>query len=186
MEINILWTVFTAIALLLFVKGLYVFSTVIALPKTGGALFCFTHPSKIDVILNALSMQKGDKIVDLGCGDGRFLVAAARRYGITGEGYDINFLAILMARIRIFFAPAGLSVRRKDFFKVNLGESDMVFCYLFPDVIEKLALKADREMKEGALLVSCNFPLPGWIPERVLTADHKVQKDPIYVYRKGE
>lgn len=174
------------IALLAFVKALYVFSAVIALPKTGGALFCFTHSSKIEAILDAIPMKAGDRIIDLGCGDGRFLASAARRYGVTGVGYDINFLAMLMARCRLLFAPAGLSVKRKNFFSVSLSDSDLIFCYLFPDVMEKVAIKANQEMKEGAWLVSCNFPLPGWIPKKVLTADHSVQKDPIYIYRKED
>ncbi|MDH3972777.1 MAG: class I SAM-dependent methyltransferase [Deltaproteobacteria bacterium] len=184
MELNILWPAIAAIALLILVKMVYVFSMVIALPRTGGALFCFTHSSKIDAVLDAIPMKKGDKIVDLGCGDGRFLAAAAGRYGVTGRGYDINFLALFMARVRLLFGPAGVLVSRKDFFNVYLGDSDIIFCYLFPDVMEKLALKVDREMKEGALLISCNFPLPGWFPESVITADHRVQKDPVYVYRK--
>lgn len=184
MELNIPSIAIMLIGLFALVKAIYVFSAIVALPKTGGALFCFTHPSKIDVILESIPMKKGDNIIDLGCGDGRFLAAAARRYGITGRGYDINFLAIFMARIRLLFAPAGIKVYRRNFFDTHLGNSDIIFCYLFPDVLEKLASKVSSEMKEGALLVSCNFPLPGWVPERILTAHHSVQKDPIYVYRK--
>ena len=185
MELNILSAAIVSIALLVGVKVIYVLSAVIALPKTGGALFCFTHSSKIDAILDSIPMKRGDKIVDLGCGDGRFLAAASKRYNITGIGYDVNFLAVFMARFRFLFSPAAIKIIRKNFFNVSLSDKDIIFCYLFPDVMEKLASKLEGEMKEGALLVSCNFPLPGWTPVSILTADHGFQKDPIYIYRKG-
>jgi len=185
MELNIFSTAIVSIALLVGVKVIYVLTAIIALPQTGGALFCFTHSSKIDAILDAIPMKRENKIVDLGCGDGRFLAAASKRYDITGIGYDVNFLAVFMARFRFAFSPAPIRISRENFFDVSLSEGDIIFCYLFPDVMEKLAFKLEREMKEGALLVSCNFPLLGWTPESILTADHGVQKDPIYLYRKG-
>jgi hypothetical protein len=173
------------IAALFLVKGVYVLTMVIALRRTGGALFCITHRAKIAAVLNAVPLRPGQAVVDLGCGDGRFVAAAVRRYGVTGVGYEINLLPWLLARLRQLLIGKRLKIFCRDFWKTDLGGADLVFCYLFPDILVPLAEKARAELKAGAVLVSCNFPLPDWEPERVLTTDHPGAPDPIYLYRQG-
>jgi len=174
---------FIAISLLT-LKLAYVASVVLALPKTGGAMFCITGQDKIRAVLDALSVTPDTNIIDLGCGDGRFMAAAARRYGCRGTGYDINWSAFLLAKVRQAFSGGLMTVRRQDFWFVSLAEADVVFCYLFPDLMERLAGKARAEMQPGAVLVSCNFELPHWRPEQTLHAG-RGGKDPIYIYRQG-
>lgn len=178
----------TALALiaisLLTLKLAYVASVVLALPKTGGAMFCITRQDKIRAALNALPMTPNTNIIDLGCGDGRFIAAAARRYGCRGIGYDVNWSAWMLAKIRQVFSGGLIRVRRQDFWPVSLANADVVFCYLFPDLMERLGAKARAEMKPGSRLVSCNFELPGWQPEQTLYAG-RGGKDPIYIYRQG-
>jgi SAM-dependent methyltransferase len=181
---GILWGILAVLGILLLLKIVYVVSLVASLPRTGGALFCFTHPAKIRAVLQELPLGEERQVIDLGCGDGRFLAAAARRYGIHGTGYEINPVAWLLARFRLLPLRHRIRVRRRDFWKVSLAGADLVFCYLFPDLMPRLAAKARRELKPGAFLVSCNFELPGWKPERILTADHPSASDPIYVYRQ--
>jgi len=168
---------------LLTLKLAYVASVVAALPKTGGAMFCITGRDKIRAVLDALPMTPDTNIIDLGCGDARFIAAAARRYGCRGRGYDINWGAFLLAKIRQAFSGGLMTVRRQDFWPVPLGHADVVFCYLFPDLMERLGKKARAEMKPGSVLVSCNFELPGWRPEHTIYAG-KGGKDPIYIYRQ--
>lgn len=170
---------------LFLVKGVYVLTMALALRRTGGALFCTTHRAKIAAVLDAVSLRPGQKVFDLGCGDGRFLAAAVRRYGVQGTGYEINLLPWLLARLRQLRTGKGLRILCRDFWTADLTGADLVFCYLFPDILVPLAEKARRELRAGALLVSCNFPLPDWEPERVLTADHPGVSDPIYVYRQA-
>lgn len=180
-----LWLIIALLALLLFVKALYVGTLILALPRTGGALFCFTHPAKIAAVLEALPLKAGQVVYDLGCGDGRFLAAAVRRSPVEGVGFEVNLLAWALARLKRLFSGRRFRVERRDFWRVGLGDADLVFCYRFPDLMERLAAKAERELKEGAVLVSCNFPLPGWRPMRILTAAEPAPQDPIYLYRKG-
>lgn len=184
MDISLFWIVFALLGGLVVIKALYVLGAVLALPTTGGALFCFTHYSKIETILDEINMKSNDVVFDLGCGDGRFIASAAKRYNIKGTGFEINFFAYFLARLRLFPLRGRVLVKRDSFWKADFGEADVIFCYLFPDIMEKVAGKTKKEMKEGALLISCNFPLPGWCAEKVLTADHPSQKDPIYIYRK--
>lgn len=170
---------------LLTLKLTYVASVVLALPKTGGAMFCITRQDKIRAVLDAVPMTPDTNIIDLGCGDARFIAAAARRYGCHGTGYDINWSAWLLARLRQAFSGGLITVNRQDFWPVSIAGADVVFCYLFPDLMERLSKKAKFEMKPGAVLVSCNFELPGWKTEQVLHAG-RGGKDPIYIYRQRE
>jgi hypothetical protein len=172
------------IGLLFLVKGVYVLTMVLALKRTGGALFCITHRAKIAAVLDAVSLQPGQEVFELGCGDARFLEAAVLRYGVRGTGYEINFLPWLLAYLRQMRTGRGLRILYRDFWKADLSGADLVFCYLFPDILVPLAEKARLELRRGAVLVSCNFPLPDWDPERVLMTDHPGAPDPIYVYRQ--
>jgi hypothetical protein len=74
-------------------------------------------------------------------------------------------------------------VVRKNFWYADLSGADVVFCYLFPDVMGRLARKARKEVKPGAVLVSCNFPVKGLDPERVLRPEGALHHDPIFIYR---
>jgi SAM-dependent methyltransferase len=173
------------IGILFLIKGVYVLTMALALKRTGGALYCTTHRAKIAAVLDAVPLLPGQTVLELGCGDARFLAAAIRRYGINGIGYEINLLPWVLARLRQLRWGGQLRVLCRDFRKADLGGADLVFCYLFPDILVPLAEKARRELRAGAVLVSCNFPLPDWEPERVLMTDNPGAPDPIYLYRKG-
>ena len=182
--IYLIWAIAAIITVIILLLFIHIISIVISLPKTGGAMFCTTHKSKIDAILDALPMNSGQRLIDLGCGDGRFLRAAVSRHKVKGTEYEVNPLARMLARIRtIGLKDAGISGR--DFWHVPFKDADFIFCYLFPDLMEKLAHKAGSEMKEGARLISCNFELPGWTPERIIRAEGESNNDPIFIYRKN-
>ncbi len=161
-------------------KLCYALGTVLVLRRTKGALFVSTSRAKIEAILAALGpLPKETKFVDLGCGDGRLLRAVYQRFGIVGVGFEINPWAYFLARVKNFLARTPAKIRRKDFFEEDLGKYDVIFCYLFPDVLKELAPKLDREVQPGAIVVSANFPVPGWTPYLVLKIE-----DPLYFYRK--
>ena len=150
--------------------------------KTGGAMFTTTHRSKIKKVLEVVPMHPGQVLYDLGCGDGRFLIAAWRRYKVKAIGFEINLWAYLLSRLRLGLRQSHVSVYFQDFWKADLSDADIVFCYLFPDVMEKLRQKLSKELKAGAKVISCNFEIPGWRPEKILTAYHPLHADPIYIY----
>jgi len=163
------------------VKLLYVVSTGGMLPVTRGALFVSTSPPRIQALLDALPMDPDHRLYDLGCGDGRILRAAVARYGVQAVGFEINPMAYLAARARCMGKKA-ISIRYGNFWNVDLGRADVVFCYLFPDLMERLGKKLARELQPGARVASCNFPLTGWTPIRVLHPSPRRHGDPIYLY----
>jgi len=177
-----LWVVLVVSAGLFALKIAYVAGTALALPATQGALYVSTTRVRVRAFLDAVAMAPGQLLVDLGCGDGRVLREARRRYGVRAVGYELNLLALAKAKL-LCLGVAGVAVRPGNFWRADLSGADVVFCYLFPDVMGRLAEKAAREMRPGALLVSCNFPLPGWAPERVLRPAGGRHHDPIFIYR---
>jgi len=170
---------------LIALKLLFTASIVTVFPITRGAMF---HPSasiRVKTFLDHVPMAPGNILVDIGCGDGRVLRAARLRYGVRARGFEVNPVAYVLARIRTL-GMKDVEIRFGDFWKTGLDEADVVFCYLFPDVMKRLAEKLEAELRSGTRVVSCNFPLPGWTSEEVLHPDSPLHGDPIYLYRFPE
>ena len=163
-------------------KIVYVLCTALVLPKTRGALFVTTPQARVNAFLESMPMEKDCLFVDLGCGDGRVIAGAVKKYGVQAIGYELNPLALLSARLRSFFLPKA-TIRATDFFRANLSDADYVFCYLFPDVMKDLSQKLAQELKPGARVASANFPLPGWSSYSVIKPEGALNHDPIYLYQ---
>jgi SAM-dependent methyltransferase len=167
---------------LFMIKIVYALSIAVVLPATGGALFVGTSPERIAAFLEAVPMGPGQVFVDLGCGDGRVLKRVRRRYPVKAMGYEINPLAYVLARLRCLGA-SGIEIRLGNFWKADLSEADIVFCYLYPDIMREIGPKLFRQLKPGVTFISCNFPVPGRAACRVLRPAGALHNDPIFIYR---
>lgn len=177
--------VLTFIGLLFLLKIIYLLSTMMLLPLTGGALFVPTSPVRIKTIIEALSMDSGEIFMDLGCGHGNVLRYVHRQTGVKAAGFEINPLAFTLAYVSCLFHPR-IKIRYRNFWKADLSRADIVFCYLFPDVMGRLGIKLKKELKPGARVVSCNFPLPGWQPVNILKPESTRHNTPVYIYHLPE
>jgi len=111
-------------------------------------------------VIQALNLQQGDKLYDLGCGDGRVLLAAWRRQPQAQFiGIDKDWLPAICNRWRLWCAgqPTQIKTLRKNFFKQNLSGATHIFTYLFPGLMDDLLPKLTAELKPGTKLVSCDF-----------------------------
>ena len=167
------------------VKMTYVLCTAMVLPATQGATFVPTSRKRISSFMDAVPMETEHLLVDLGCGDGRVLRMAQKRYGVRAVGYELNLLAYVKARLRCIGLKR-VKIRRSNFWRIDLSGADVVFCYLFPDVMKALSEKLRSELKPGSIVVSCNFALPGFYPTRVLRPDGTLHNAPIYIYSMGD
>lgn len=131
-------------------------------------IFVATAPEVVDAMLEAAKVGPGDVVYDLGCGDGRIVVAAASRYGARGVGVDLDPERIREARENA--SRAGVSDRVtflvQDLFATDVTPATVVALYLSPDVNLRLRPKLLRELRPGSRVVSHQFDMGDWRPER--------------------
>jgi len=111
-------------------------------------------------MLEMAEITPGETVYDLGCGDGRILISAVRRYGACGVGIDIDAIRIEDARRRAQTFLDRIRFRRRNIFRTDLREADVVMLYLLPELNSKL-LPRLRNLKAGVRIVSHCFELPG-------------------------
>lgn len=143
-------------------------------------------PTKQDVVkkmIKAANLKDGDTIYDLGCGDGRFLIEAAKEKRVTAIGIEASWIVTMLAKFRIWISGQKVRLISGNFFKKNISDADVIFCYLFPGVMNKLKDKFISELKEGAKIISFSFPIKEWQPVEVIQTDtNKPKNFLIYVY----
>ncbi len=141
-----------------------------------------TFKSDTKRFLRLADIKPGQKVYDLGCGDGRLVVAAAKAGG-QAVGFEISLLPYLAAKWRIWRSPfrKQCQIKLKDFWKADLNEADVVYFFLMPKVFTKMKAKLEKELKPGAKVVIYTWPMEGWVP---LVADCPIGKTPIYVYQR--
>lgn len=118
----------------------------------------------VDTMLEMAEVKKGDVLYDIGSGDGRIVIAAARKYGARGVGIDLD-RELVDASIAAG-AAAGVSrlVRflRMDAMKADLSEATVVTMYLLPESNALLRRQLQRQLRPGARVVSHNYRIDGW------------------------
>ncbi len=143
-------------------------SIIVGLVQARGVPFVSTDKKDFDRILTAAGLKPGEMIYDLGCGKGTLLIRAAKKFGAKGIGYEISLWPWLWAQFNIWLSRADVKVYLKNFFKADLSRADVVFCYLFPEVMAKLEPKFQKELQPGSRVVSYSFKLPNLPPAEVV------------------
>ena len=141
-----------------------------------------THEAIVERMLKMAGVGKDDMLYDLGCGDGRIVVTAARKYGARGVGYDIDPRRISESNENARKAGVTDRVRfvQGDLFRADLSGATVVTLYLLPDVNLKLRPKLFRELKPGTRVVSHNYGMGDWEPKEV--AEVEVEGTTHYIY----
>jgi ribosomal protein L11 methylase PrmA len=130
----------------------------------------------VDDMLRLANVKKGDVLYDLGSGDGRIAVTAAKRYGIRAVGIDIDPERIREAKenARKAGVTDRVEFRQEDLFKADFREATVVTLYLLPDLNVKLRPKLWSELKPGTRIVSHQFDMGNWKPEKRLESNGRV------------
>ncbi|HPW17617.1 MAG TPA: methyltransferase domain-containing protein [Candidatus Aminicenantes bacterium] len=128
------------------------------------APFVPTPPEIVARMLELAGVGRNDVVYDLGCGDGRVVIAAAKTYGARGVGVELD--PDLLARCRAGAEREGVSklVRFLDMdaTKARLTEATVVAVYLLPESLESLVPVFERDLRPGARVVSHDYRVPGW------------------------
>ena len=136
-------------------------------------IFVPTPYEVVDKMLELARVRKGDVLYDLGSGDGRIAIAAAKKYGIKAVGIDIDPERIREARENARKAGVEKLVRfrQEDLFKADFREATVITLYLLPDLNVKLRPRLWDEMKPGTRVVSHQFDMGTWQPEKRLESN---------------
>jgi len=134
-----------------------------------------TPPEVVDEMLKLANVSKSDYVIDLGCGDGRIVIAAAKTYGAHGLGIDINPERIAEAQDNAKKAgvEAMVEFKQGDLFKADLSKATVVTLYLLTTVNMKLRPKLLKELKPGTRVVSHSFEMGEWKPEKTAEVGYR-------------
>ena len=130
-----------------------------------GAIYFPTKDSVVKQMLELAKITPKDTVLDLGSGDGRILIEAARR-GVKAIGYEIDPLLVLTSRQKIKESKLTslAQVHLKSFWSVDLNQATVITLYLYPKFMKKLQQKLEKELKHPILLVSNVYQFPGKKP----------------------
>lgn len=139
-------------------------------PRQPDAPYVPTPQEVVDQMLKLAKVQKGDVLYDLGSGDGRIPITAAREYGARGVGIDIDPKLVEAATENA--KQAGVSdlveFRQQDLFKASFSDATVLTLYLFPEMNAKLRPQMLKQLKPGTRIVAHDFAIEGWKPDRVV------------------
>ena len=129
-----------------------------------------TPPEVVSAMLKLAGVRKDDLVYDLGCGDGRIVIAAARDFGARAVGVDINPARIREAQQNARRAGVRdrIEFRQQDLFDTDISRATVVTLYLLPEVNLALRPKLLRELKPGTRIVSNSFDMGDWRPDKVV------------------
>ncbi len=137
----------------------------------------------VQKMISAADLKPKETVYDLGCGDGRLLLAAEKKVKVKAVGFEIAPLVFFLAFLRKWIAHSKVQIHFVSFFAANLRRANVIFCYLIPNVMPRLAAKIKKECKKGTRIVSNTFHIPGLKPYRIFAKDPANGTPTIYVYK---
>lgn len=128
-----------------------------------GAPFAPTPALAVAKALDLAAVGPADLLIDFGAGDGRLVIAAARR-GARAVGYELSPFLWLLARLRLLYARSSGAVRLRDAFRTDLSGATVLFLFMMPRTLPAVARRLRAQARPGARVISYAFPVPGWVP----------------------
>ena len=146
-------------------------------------------PTPRDIIpkmLSLASVKPGEVVFDLGSGDGRMLIAAARDFHARVVGVEMRrrFVRECRRKVRELGLSQQVTILRQSFKKTNLRKADVLALYLSSYTLHLMAPKFSKELRPGVRIVNFDFQIPGWEPagEISVTPEGWKKPHPVYLY----
>lgn len=145
----------------------------IAAAQVNAGPYVPTPDSVVEAMLKLAGVGPKDFLIDLGSGDGRIVITAAKKFGARGFGVDIDDTLVALSNRAAVREGVGDRVKfyRQDLFQTAIGQATVVTVYLLPHTVNMLREKLRSELKPGTRIVSHDYPMDGWIPERTISMD---------------
>ncbi len=142
--------------------------------------FVPTDRETVREIIAAVQIPEQATIYELGCGRALFLREVEKAYPKTKLiGLENLFSLYLLTKIHLKLRRSKIELLKGDFFKVNLGNAALIYCYLNNTTMTRLGEKFKRECRSGTQIISRSFILPGFEPEKVV----RIKNKPVYFYK---
>ena len=141
-------------------------------------------------MLDAAELQPDELLVDLGSGDGRIVLIAAREFQARAVGYELEDNLVKVSRRQIEEAELAdrAEIRQQDLFTAELDKADVVTVYLLPRAMKTLEPILEKALKKGARVIAHDFTFPNWKPVETIPYDDAQELDglphTIYVYKR--
>jgi outer membrane protein assembly factor BamB/protein-L-isoaspartate O-methyltransferase len=153
--------------------------------KAPDAVFVPTPPDVVTHMLDLAGLKKGDLVYDLGSGDGRILIAAAKAHGCKAVGVEIDRELVKQSREAVKEAGVEklVTIEHGDLFEADFAKADVVAVYILPTMLAKLVPKFNK-LKPGSRIVAHAFAIPGVKPAKVteVTSEEDGVKRKVYLY----
>jgi precorrin-6B methylase 2 len=153
--------------------------------KKPDVIFVPTPQPVVDKMLELAEVKKSDVLYDLGCGDGRVVVTAAKKHGARGIGIDIDPQRIKESRENVRKNGVGnlVTIKHGDIFKEQLKDASVVTLYLLPELNVRL-MPTLKKLKPGTRIVSHDFDMAGAKPKKVVTvrSDDEEEEHTVYLW----
>ena len=137
-----------------------------------------------------LEIVEGDVVYDLGCGDARFLIQAAKKYPDSQfVGVELNTVQFYKAKFYLWLAgsPKNIKILCGDFYKIDFSDATKVFVYLLPKIMKKIFFKKEKIRNKKIKVVSRAFEIDGIEPDKTITLNVETSqygRDKIYTYNQ--
>ena len=148
------------------------------------APFVTSPPDVVTTMLQLAAVKKNEVLFDLGCGDGRIIIEAARKFGAKAVGVELDKgrYKECIRRIRESNLDGRVNVIHGNLLDVKLKSADIVTLYLLPISNEEVRPKLEKELKNGARVVSHDFPISKWKPNEIKEIKGPWGSHKIYLY----
>jgi len=147
-----------------------------------------TPESVVEKMLLLGSLKAGERMFDLGSGDGRLVIMAAAKFGAdaTGVELDTDLHKQSTARIKKLGLEKKARIIHGDVMKQDYASADFITVYLLPSSNEKLRPILEKQLKKGTRIVSHDFEIAGWVPEKTesIDDDGEGRSHTLYLYRR--
>lgn len=142
--------------------------------RTPDVIFVPTPQIVVDKMLEMAKVTKKDLVYDLGCGDGRIVVTAAKKFGCKAIGYDIDPQRVKesLENVKKNKVEDLVKIEEKDIFTLDLSKANVITLYLLPSLNVKLIPQLEK-LKPGSRIVSHDFDMKGVKPDQVVTIESK-------------
>jgi len=148
-------------------------------------IFVATDLSIVNAMLTLAGVTSDDVVYDLGCGDGRIVIAAAKEFGARGVGVDLDPRRIREAQANAARAGVGdrVTFRVEDLFDADIRNATVVTLFLSPELNARLRPKLGSQLRPGTRIVSHRYGIADWVPERTITVTVLETRNHVFLWR---